>query len=183
MLFLVFGSSASGKTFALAPLSRRLPDLVVHDFDEIGVPAGADLEWRLWANEEWLRTALRHQRAGRDMLLAGNTPPGELLDSPSAPLVEAISACLLDCDDATRTERLRARGESWLARTGAELTDYLAWAERLRQHASLAGSRVRTIDTSRLPIDDVADELAGWIRAERASAHAKPDGPCRLPET
>ncbi|HEY7259512.1 MAG TPA: hypothetical protein VH459_10600 [Gaiellales bacterium] len=174
MLFLIFGSSAAGKTFVLEPLRRRVPDVVAHDFDEIGVPAAADLEWRLRSNEEWLQTALEHQRAGRDMLLAGNTPIGELVDSPSAPLIEGISACLLDCDDATRTERLRVRGEAWIERTGADLDDYLAWADLLRRHAADPRWNVHTIDTSRLSVDEVADELARWIRAQRRPADAAP---------
>jgi hypothetical protein len=178
LLFLVFGSSASGKTFALEPLRRLVPEVAVHDFDEVGVPPGADLDWRLRANEEWLQTALALQRAGHDMLLAGNTPIGELMDLPSAPLVDAIPACLLDCDDATRLRRIRARGPAWLESTGAEVAEFIAWAEWLRQHASDSELRVHTVDTSRLSVDEVADELARWIRAERSRRSPGPL-PCR----
>jgi hypothetical protein len=40
VFFLLFGSSCSGKTLALAELRGRLDRLAIHDFDEIGVPAG-----------------------------------------------------------------------------------------------------------------------------------------------
>ena len=201
MLFLLFGSSAAGKSFVLDSLRQRVPGLAIHDFDEIGVPAGADTAWRHGANEEWVRRALDHQMAGTDLFLAGQTPFGELLATPSAPQLEAISACLLDCDDETRVARLRSRGPEWLARTAGDLGDYLHWADWMRGHASdptwepdvirqsstertlvwarwsrwQAGDprwRVRVLDTSALPVDEVADELATWIAEERALVRA-----------
>jgi len=42
MLFVLSGSSAAGKTTVLAELAARVENLAVHDFDEIGVPEGAD---------------------------------------------------------------------------------------------------------------------------------------------
>ena len=201
MLFLLFGSSCAGKTFALDPLRGRLPRLAIHDFDEIGVPPGADAAWRHRANEAWVRRALAYQTAGIDLLLAGQTPFGELLAAPSAPLLEAVSACLVDCDDETRAARLRARGAEWLARSPGGLPEYLAWAGWMRRHAAdpawrtdvirraetddemrwtrwsdwRAGDprwRVRAVDTSRVPVEQVADELAAWIAEERASVRA-----------
>jgi hypothetical protein len=121
MLFLLFGSSAAGKTFALNALRERALDLAIHDFDEIGVPAGADTAWRHRANEEWVRRGLGYQAAGTDLLLAGQTPLGELLATAAAPRLEAISACLIDCDDDARLARIHARGPEWPARAVGEL--------------------------------------------------------------
>lgn len=197
MFFLLFGSSCSGKTLALAALRARVDRLAIHDFDEIGVPAGADLAWRHRANEQWVQQALECQAGGTDFLLAGQTPLGELLAAPSASRLEAISACLLDCDDATRLQRLRARGPEWLLRTGGTLEDYLNWAGWMRDHAADPMSRVevircdaaweemrwprwtgwrtgdprwrvRVIDTSASPVEEVAAELVAWIDEERA---------------
>ena len=197
MLFLLFGSSAAGKTVALDVLRGRVTNLAVHDFDEIGVPPGADTAWRHRANEESIGRALEHQARGTDLLLAGRTPFGELLAAPSAKRLEAISACLLDCDDETRVARLEARGPEWFARTGGELQDYLNWAAWMRGHAAdpswrtdvirheatmdemrwsrwsawRAGDprwRVRVLDSSRLTVEEVARELAEWIDEERA---------------
>lgn len=197
MLFLLFGSSAAGKTFAVEALRGRLADLVVHDFDEIGVPPDADTAWRHRENERWVRRALDYQSEGTDLLLAGQTPFGELLAAPSASRLEAISACLLDCDDETRAARLRSRGPEWFARTGGELQAYLNWAAWMREHAADPSSRtevirteatldemqwsrwsgwragdprwrVRVIDTTTSPVEKVADELTEWIGEERA---------------
>jgi hypothetical protein len=204
VLFLVFGASGAGKTFALEALRKRVLDLAIHDFDEIGVPPGADTVWRHRADEEWVRRALDYQAAGTDLLLAGQTPFGELLATPSAPLLEAISACLIDCDDDTRVARLRARGPEWFAQTAGDLQDYLDWAEWMRRHASdptwrteviredaTEGEmywmrwsdwtaddprwRVRVLDTSSLPVDQVASELGEWIEEERALAQRADD--------
>lgn len=196
MLFLVFGSSAAGKTVALDALRERMPELAIHDFDEIGVPRDADTAWRQRANELWVRRALDYQTQGADLLLAGQTPLGEVLATPSAPLLEAISACLLDCSEEVRLARLRARGPKWLARVPGDLRDHLNWGEWMRGHAQDPGWRphvirqdgsaemrwerwsdwpagdprwrVRVVDTSDLSVERVADELWTWIEEERA---------------
>jgi hypothetical protein len=200
VLFLVFGSSASGKSVALTELrARRVPGLDVHDFDEIGMPADPSLRWRHEANETWVRRALDRQAEGADVLLAGQTPLGELLATPSASCLGGISACLLDCDDETRIERLRSRGPAWWARSRADVDAYLSWAAWMRRHAEdpswmpevivtgdglpqmrwdrwrgwQAGDprwRVRVIDTSVLPVEEVASCLVDWITEERELA-------------
>jgi hypothetical protein len=197
LLFLLFGSSAAGKTFALNQLRGRVDDLAIHDFDEIGVPPRADTAWRHGADEQWLRRALEYQSEGTDLLLAGQTPFGELLAAPSAPRLEAVSACLIDCDDQMRIARLRARGPEWFARTAGEFQDYLNWAAWMRGHAAdpswrtevirddatdnamhwerLDGWRgddrrwrVRVIDTTELPVEEVGARLLEWIAEGRA---------------
>lgn len=201
MLFLVFGSSAAGKTFVLNELRGRVPALAIHDFDEVGVPPGADTTWRHRANEEWVRRALAYQSEGTDLLLAGQTPFGEMLACPSAPRLDAIAACLIDCDDETRTARLRARGSEWFARSAGDLQAYLNWAGWMRRHASdptwqtdvirqeatneeMRWSRwsdrqpgdprwrVTVIDTSAMSVTQVAAGLLEWIADERALVQA-----------
>lgn len=185
MLFLLFGSAGVGKTVALDTLRRRrLPTIAIHDFDEIGVPPRADIAWRQRGNEHWLRRALDYEADRVDLVLAGQTPPGELLATPSAPLVEAISACLVDCDDETRLARLRPRGRAQLGRMDAracgrpELAnggDHAArdgvemrWERWSDWTADDPRWRVRVLDTTTLAVGEVADELVNWIVEERA---------------
>jgi hypothetical protein len=196
MLFLIFGASGSGKTLALDALRERMLELAIHDFDEIGVPPLADIAWRHRADEAWARRALAYQAEGIDLVLAGQTPLGELLATPSAPLLDAISACLVDCEDEVRISRLRERGEDWFDRSVGDLQDHLHWAEWMRGHAQdpawhphvirgaesaskmrwdgwshwQAGDprwRVQIMDTTGKPVDQVADELSAWIEGER----------------
>jgi hypothetical protein len=195
VLFLLFGSSGAGKTTALRALAGRADRLALHDFDEVGVPQGADVAWRQATNRRWVARALELEAAGVDLLLASQTPFGELLACLEADRLEAVSGCLLDCDPATRRERLLARGEAWLARVGGSLDRFDRWAEWLLEHARDPGARpevvtgagdaamhwdrwadwragdprwrVRTLDVSRLSVDAVADELLRWVRSER----------------
>src|SRR5579862_2699266 len=200
MLFLIFGSSCAGKTTLLDALRARQGELEIHDFDEIRVPADADTAWRHRANEQWVQLALAEQAEGRDFVLAGQTPLGELLAAPSALQLEAISACLLDCDDTERLARMRGRGDDWSARFGNNLDDFVHWGAWMRGHArdprfrpfviqegcdpgmrwgrwtewraNDPRWRVRIVDTSRVSVEDVADELERWLEEERDLARA-----------
>jgi hypothetical protein len=202
VLFLVFGSSAAGKTYLLGELEARSPErLAVHDFDEIAVPSDADTGWRQQANERWIERALGCQEQGIDLVLAGQTPFGELLASPSASRLEAISACLLDCSDDVRLTRLKGRGPEWVEQVPGDLDDYLKWAAWMRGHAcdpqfmphvirndaSPAGMRwdrwsdwkrgdrrwrIAVFDTSVLPVEQLAAEVLDWIESERELVRA-----------
>jgi hypothetical protein len=190
VIFLLFGSSGSGKTAALEAVRGRLPGLPCHDFDEIGVPSDADRRWRQEANEAWLKRALAYRAEGLDILLAGQTPFGELLATPSAAEAGPATALLLDCSDDVRRARLELRG------VGPPLPDLLSWASWLRGHAAdprwrpdvicddaweqmrwerwsgwESGDprwRVRILDTSELTLSDVAERVVAWIEDERA---------------
>jgi shikimate kinase len=55
MLLKLTGSSCSGKSTLAVAVADRLQRVVVHDFDEIGVPQGADRHWRHRMTELWAR--------------------------------------------------------------------------------------------------------------------------------
>lgn len=131
MLFLLWGASGSGKTTVLRALSEDLPGFAVHDFDEVGVPPDAGAAWRHETAEWWIRRALDEQAADRHLLLAAQLPFGELLACPSAPVLDGIAGCLIDCGDYERIDRIRARG----AGAEAATQDTLCWAAWLRMHA------------------------------------------------
>jgi hypothetical protein len=196
MLFLLFGSTGFGKSEALAELRRRrLPQLACHDFDEMGVPRGADLVWRQRLNERWVRAALEQQSRGLDFVLAGQTPFGELLATPSAAQLDGVASVLLDCSDQVRISRLDETAS-------APLPDVLSWASWMRGHAAdprwrpeviRDGAwgrmrwerwsawerddprwRVQVIDTSFLAVHAVAARLVAWIEAERSLRATEP---------
>jgi hypothetical protein len=164
MLFLIFGSSCSGKTTILSELRERHAGLEIHDFDEVGVPVDADNAWRHRTNEEWVQRAVGEQAAGRDFVLAGQTPFGELLAAPSATELEAISACLLDCDDTVRLARMRGRGDDWAARFGDSLDDFVLWGDWMRGHA-------RDPRFRQFVIREQCDDAMQWERWSDWPAH------------
>jgi len=127
VLFVLTGSSAAGKTAVLSGLVAGVADLEPHDFDELGVPRGASRRWRQEATEEWTRRIIASPAAGRDTLIAGQSPIGEWLAVPSASALEGIAVCLLDVSDQIRVERLRRRSGA-IAPDPVQFGHLLAWA-------------------------------------------------------
>lgn len=194
MIFFVTGASGAGKTACMAELARRTPGVRVEDFDAVGVPADAEKRWRQRTTEEWLRRGIAHGRAGADLVVCGTTVLGEILACPSAPEAGPLAACLLDCGDVRRVERLRARG------THGCTQEMLSWAAWLRLHAvdpqwrpdvirngAEPGMRwdrwegwtrgdprwsCPTVDSTELSLAEVAGALARWIDAARRGGPA-----------
>ncbi|MEO6085773.1 MAG: hypothetical protein ABIQ18_21930 [Umezawaea sp.] len=133
MLFVICGSSCSGKTTA-ARACTDVDGMVVHDFDEIGVPSTADLVWRQRGLEGWIHRALDYQDNGLDMLLLGQSPLGEVLACPSATRLDGIAACLLDVEDRQRWQRLERRDPGKWDRDAKR--SFIGWARWHRAHAA-----------------------------------------------
>ena len=189
MFFLVSGAAASGKSTVAKKLSSRLQDLVCHDYDE-RMPT--DEYTRCQQLEDWVQLALSLQQEEQDFLLTSHSPLGELLACPSARELAGISACLLDCSDPNRIQRMRRRGidPRW-----PPTQDVLNWASWHRMHAwdpqweqhVILGNgppehsydrwinwnqtdlrwQVRVIDTTGVDIDQVLDLVSTWVKSER----------------
>jgi len=57
--YFVAGASGSGKTAIIPDLKKILGDsIAVYDFDDIGVPDGADKKWRQESTDKWLQKLL-----------------------------------------------------------------------------------------------------------------------------
>jgi energy-coupling factor transporter ATP-binding protein EcfA2 len=187
-IYFVTGASGAGKSAVLETLERLLPDHELHDFDEWGVPEGADLRWRQETTERWL---VRAEHASQDLVVSGGAVYGEVLACPAATRLDRIACCLLDCDDTIRLARIRERGTPALA-----TMDMLAWSAWLRVHAAdptwwpdvirrgawpamqwsrwsdweAADPRWRCprIDTTHGDVARTARNVAQWIRLESA---------------
>jgi hypothetical protein len=186
------GASGSGKTACLGLLGELVPDVALHDYDAIGIPENATPAWRVEADQIWLDRVLENQRQGRDTLLAGQTPLGELLACPRAIELDGIAACLIDCSDEERRRRLGSRTASF----GQAHYNWAAW---MRGHAadpqwephvireadpSLHWDRwanwqrgdprwsVWRLDTTDLAIEEAARQVAGWMQEQRRRHHA-----------
>ena len=190
MLYLVTGASGSGKTACLDILRQRNPQVVWYDFDELGVPVDADKRWRHRTTEYWLKRASENQAKGLDTCINGNIILGEVLACPSAPEINRLAVCLLDCADVVRIDRLRARGSN-----GAYM-EMLCWAAWQRMHAvdpqwyqntirddgapemqwerwenwQRGDPRWQTyvLDTTTLTIEEVAESILRWMNQEKS---------------
>jgi hypothetical protein len=199
MLLKLTGSSGAGKTTLSFAVADRFDRLVVHEFDEVGVPdPPIHPHWRNRMTEFWIRRALEYQDAGIDLLLSGNSPLGEVLAAPSAPLLDGIAVCLIDTADEERRERLAVRDGG--RRDATALDAFCGWAAWHRGHAgdpryrpdvitkggwpemvwhrwagwTAADERwkVPVVDTSGRALGESVDEVAEWVAGQRAALRA-----------
>lgn len=184
-LYFIGGASGSGKTAVIPYLKELLGDgIAVYDFDDIGVPDGADKKWRQESTEKWLQKLLSE---GKDACLLGQIVLGEILSCPSAKQISRINFCLLDVSNFERIGRLKKRNTY-----GAD-QNMLNWAAWLRMHtqdpqwaphviqedaASIMdftklsalknyeeAVNIKILDTTDLAFHEVAVELADWVRS------------------
>jgi hypothetical protein len=105
----------------------------------------------------WLRVLAMVARNGRTAVHFGTVTPAEA-DGLLRQLREVpvrLGWCRLDCDDATRTARLVARGWGAVA-----IAEALADAEALRHQIPFA------LDTSHTTSQEAAAHVARWIQSQ-----------------
>ena len=180
----IAGASGSGKTSIMRGLQKILgTDVLVHHFDNIGVPDDADKKWRQKSTEYWLQKLLSYNK---DACLLGQTVLGEILACPSTKQLKIVNLCLLDVSDFERINRLKKRNgyeadqkmlnwSSWLRmhhqdprwmqhvikEDSWEDLDFSKW-DKLDSWASHAN--IKLLDTTNLFIEEVAMNIANWIR-------------------
>ena len=130
MLLLLTGASGVGKSTCRIAIEAALGDELdcVELRDVVAIPGGAGR--RVAPAQCRGRRPARAGSDDRDLLLAGDpVAPGELIAAPSADRLDRIAVCLLDCDAASQTERLRRRGEP-----EELLPRHVAFADWMREH-------------------------------------------------
>jgi ribosomal protein S18 acetylase RimI-like enzyme len=186
-LYFIGGASGSGKTAIMSELQKILgSEIKVYDFDDIGVPEGADKKWRQESTEKWLQKLLAD---GKDACLLGQIVLGETLACPSAKKLDGINFCLLDVSDFERIQRLKKRNTY-----GAD-QNMLNWSAWLRMHhqdpqwtqhvitddswdgldfSALSAledwastANIEILDTTELDIKQVAANVSVWIKSEK----------------
>lgn len=182
-LYFIGGASGSGKTAIMPELQKILGSKIkVYDFDDIGVPEGADKKWRQESTEKWLQKLLAD---GKDACLLGQIVLGEISACPSAKKLDGINFCLLDVSDFERIQRLKKRNtygtdqnmlnwSAWLRMhtrdpkwTQHVITDdsqdgldFSSWDQNANWPSNVT---TKIIDTTSLDIKEVAKQVAAWI--------------------
>jgi hypothetical protein len=189
MFFLVSGAAASGKSSVMKGLFSRAENLICHDSDE---RIATNEYTRCQQLEEWVQLALSGQREGQDFLLTTNSPLGELLACPSSRSLIGISACLLDCADTLRVQRMRNRGIDPKWPPSQHVLNWAAWHRmhawdpQWEQHVIVGNGpsdhsygrwihwkqnderwRVHVIDTTSIDIEEMLGQVAAWVESER----------------
>lgn len=198
-IYFIGGASGSGKSTILPHLKERLGQkIAVYDFDDIGIPDGADKKWRQESTEQWLQKLLKNNQ---DACLLGQIVLGEILACPSARQLRDVHYCLLDVSDFERINRLKKRGTY-----GAD-QNMLNWAAWLRMHhqdpqwvqhvlkddcwSGLNFSQwdkltewpdtagIKIIDTSDLSVLETTDAVSLWVQGENTQEKI-PNTPYKL---
>jgi broad-specificity NMP kinase len=187
VLLLITGASGVGKSTIRTVVTPELsPGVECVELKDLApLPTARTQGWRQQMAETAVRRAVELQASGRHLLVAGDPVPAiEVVAAPSAPQLDAVAVCLLDASAEAQADRLTARGDD-----PALLVHHQAFAEWMRQQAidplhmlhvvsdqgwdemrwerleRLADDwRMRTIDTSRLSCQEVADLVLEWCR-------------------
>ena len=156
------GASGSGKTTIARAIAANCGEIAkVFCFDSIGVPPveemvrqyGSGEAWQRAKTIEWMRRLGREMETERPVLFEGQTRFSFLADGAVAAGGLVYDPILVDCDDDTRSRRLR------LERKQPELDneEMMNWARYLRRQARRGGHPV--LDTSALSLSESVGQV------------------------
>ncbi|MBI1361160.1 MAG: hypothetical protein GC155_12865 [Alphaproteobacteria bacterium] len=166
-LVVLTGASGSGKTAIAEMIERDRPGFAdVLRFDRIGVPKpeemvagwGSGEAWQRAATLDWMTTIAAMQPFIRPVLFEGQMRLSFIREGLTSAGLGAFRILLVDCDDETRTRRLRTfRNQPELASR-----DMMNWAAFLRREAREGGYEV--LDTSGKTLEESVDHVCARLR-------------------
>jgi hypothetical protein len=168
------GASGAGKTtIAHSVEELALPNCEVHFFDSIGVPPVEQMRreygpghepggaWQRAMTLRWVGRIQTILKRGTSVLLEGQMRIAFIKEALAENKINSAYIILLDCDDATRAERLHVhRAQPDLANL-----DMMNWARYLREEACAAN--VRVLDTGRLAVAECVSAIIERLYARR----------------
>ena len=163
------GASGSGKTTIALAVERDYPEIVVFRFDTIGVPSAEVMAsygmghqpggaWQRHETLRWLERIAPIVAAGRAVLFEGQMRIAFIREGLAMHGILNARVVLVECDDATRTERLtRHREQPELANESM-----FGWSRYLHDEAVEAGLEV--LDSGALSVVESVERIVGYLR-------------------
>ncbi|MNW30652.1 hypothetical protein D3C74_75440 [compost metagenome] len=152
-LFVVTGSSGTGKTTTSSIVREMLPEFDIFDMDIIN-----NVDWNI-AKANWLKIAYSISLSGRGTVLFGTMIPENIESADHKDKFDRILYINLHCNDSIREERLKARG--WQDSVIKEYKNFANWL--IQNSSSAFNPPMPTIDTSELSPKEVAQEIKKWV--------------------
>lgn len=174
-IYFVSGVSGVGKTSVMEHLKLLLPtrSFEVHDFDERGVPAGADHVWRINETKYWIGLGQQKAEQGIGFVVCGIANPDEIAEMQNNFPAIKVEIILLDADDDVIEQRLRGRNQN--ADVKADLERVVGSAEEfIKNNRNFAGAlreicqkhQCQIIDTTNIKPEEVAKKVVELIGAK-----------------
>ena len=166
-IYFISGVSGVGKTSVIPFLKKfLLVEFEVHDFDEGGVPSGADHVWRIKRTKEWI--AFGKEKSVEDIILVvsgfANPDETEVIQRDFPDIL--IKIILLDGDAVVIEQRLRNRNnnskvkadlERAVGNADAFIENNTRFTPILREICKKHGCSI--IDTTNIDIETVAQKI------------------------
>ena len=157
VVFFITGTSGSGKSTLVRFLKRELSSAEIHDFDEGGVPKGADESWRKQRTNEWLKKAKIYLQKGKLVVICGVSVPEEIENSPAYSKKMNVYYGYLHIGEEEIRKRLKAR--NW----GEKLVkDNIKWARYLKKQVRMQKNHLMVNANLNNPAQ-VAQKFIDWI--------------------
>ncbi len=159
-VFFITGTSGTGKTTLVNYLKKDLSFAEVNDFDEGGVPEGADENWRKKRTNEWLEKAKSYQQKGKSTVICGVSVPDEVKNSPAYDRSLNVHYGIIHVGEDEIRRRLEARG--WKEKL---VDDNINWAKHLERYVKSEKDHY-IVDGDRNEPRQVAEKFVDWVVGE-----------------
>lgn len=158
-IFFITGTSGSGKSTLVESLRTVLSKthFAVYDFDEVGVPEGADETWRKATTEHWLKQAIINTNHGITTIVCGVCKPSEIVAAQTKPAAPLFFGFLKLPDKLIRS-RLLARG--WPEQL---INDNIIWAKHLEADVTKQTGHCLFEQAASTNPHDLAATVAAWV--------------------
>jgi gluconate kinase len=172
-IYFISGVCGVGKS-AIIPYLKKLllkDEYDVRDFDERGVPDGADHAWRMKEVEKWLEIGGQNAEKGISTIICGFVKKKDFSEMIREGLPE-IEIILLDADAETTRRRLVGRytkngvfdpNQKVIGKPVNEFIESNVWyCKIMEKECREDGCKV--VDTSMLTIEEVSKQVVGLIK-------------------